>query len=129
MGFARQLVRRSSWDRAERLVVAAATNEPIKAASAEQEAWFAPVDALEAVVPRRHSQRTSRQGPETLRWALYKTAKNSSQERSPDHAYYARLKDQHGGKIAAISIARLFTRRCYHILRDIDPEIVYAMPA
>jgi hypothetical protein len=59
---------------------------------------------------------------------LYEAAKNSSHQRSPDHAYYERLKDRHGGKIAAISIARLFTRRCYHILRNLDPEIVYAMP-
>lgn len=36
------------WDRAERLLVAAATNEPIRAVSAEQEAWFREVDALEA---------------------------------------------------------------------------------
>ncbi len=35
-------------DRAERLLVAAATNEPIRAVSAEQEAWFGQVDSLEA---------------------------------------------------------------------------------
>ena len=77
---------------------------------------------------RRANGYLARQGPQTLRWALYEAAKNSSHQRSPDHAYYARLKDRHGGKIAAISIARLFTRRCYHILRNLDPDIVYAMP-
>jgi transposase len=77
---------------------------------------------------RRAGGRLTRQGPETLRWALYEAAKNSSHQRSPDHAYYARLKDRHGGKIAAISIARLFTRRCYHILRNLESDIVYTIP-
>jgi hypothetical protein len=30
-------------------------------------------------------------------------------------------------QIAAISVARKLTRRCYHILRDIDPDQVYAI--
>jgi transposase len=77
---------------------------------------------------RRANGYLARQGPQTLRWALYEAAKNSSHQRSPDHAYYERLKDRHGGKIAAISIARLFTRRCYHILRNLDSDVVYAMP-
>ena len=29
----------------------------------------------------------------------------------------------------AISVARQFARRCYHILRNLDPDVVYAMPA
>ena len=70
----------------------------------------------------------SRQGPETLRWALYEAAKNSSHHRSPDHQYYTAVKERHDGKIAAISVARQFARRCYHVLRNLDPDIVYAMP-
>jgi hypothetical protein len=31
-------------------------------------------------------------------------------------------------KIAAISVARQLARRCYHVLRTIDPDVVYAMP-
>jgi hypothetical protein len=77
---------------------------------------------------RRPGGYLARQGRETLRWALYEAAKNPSHQRSPDHAYYARLKDRHGGKIAAISIARLFTRRCYHILRNLNSDVVYFMP-
>ena len=38
---------------------------------------------------RRAGGYLSRQGPETLRWALYEAAKNSSHQRSPDHDYYA----------------------------------------
>ena len=42
--------------------------------------------------------------------------------RSPDHDYYAAVKDRHDGKIAAISVARKLARRCYHVLRDVDPD-------
>ena len=77
---------------------------------------------------RRASGFLSRQGPETLRWALYEAAKNSSHQRSPDHAYYAAVKSRHDGKLAAISVARQFARRCYHVLRSVDPELVYAIP-
>jgi hypothetical protein len=31
--------------------------------------------------------------------------------------------------VAAISVARQFVRRCYHVLRNLDPDVVYAMPA
>lgn len=84
--------------------------------------------AVDASDRRRANGYLSRQGPDTLRWALYEAAKNSSHGRSPDHAYYAKVKDRHGGKIAAIAVARQFTRRCYHILRNLDSGIVYAMP-
>ncbi|MGH3519995.1 MAG: transposase [Haloechinothrix sp.] len=78
---------------------------------------------------RRTGGYLSRQGPQTLRWALYEAAKNSSHLRSPDHDYYAALKARHDGKIAAISMARKLTRRCYHVLRAVDPDLVYAIPA
>jgi transposase len=77
---------------------------------------------------RRAGGYLSRQGPETLRWALYEAAKNSSHLRSPDHDYYAALKARHDGKIAAISVARKLARRCYHVLRALDPRQVYAIP-
>jgi transposase len=75
---------------------------------------------------RRASGFLSRQGPETLRWALYEAAKNSSHHASPDHGYYAAVKDRHDGKLAAIAIARKIARRCFHILRAVDPDAVYA---
>ena len=77
---------------------------------------------------RRAGGYLSRQGPETLRWALYEAAKNSSHHRSPDHDYYATVKQRHDGKIAAISIARKLARRCYHVLRALDSDRVYAIP-
>jgi hypothetical protein len=36
--------------------------------------------------------------------------------------------DRRGVKIAAIAVARQFTRRRYHILRSLDPDAVDAMP-
>ena len=77
---------------------------------------------------RRSNGFLSRQGPETLRWALYEAAKNSSHRVAPDHDYYASVKEAHDGKIAAMSLARKLARRCYHTLRALDPEVVYAMP-
>jgi transposase len=77
---------------------------------------------------RRAGGFLSRQGPETLRWALYEAAKNSSHHRSPDHGYYASMKARHDGKLAAISMARKLARRCFHTLRSMDSELVYAMP-
>ena len=70
----------------------------------------------------------SRQGPETLRWALYKAAKNSSRHTSPDNAYYQAVKKTYDGKLAAISVARKLARRCYHTLRAVEPDLVYAIP-
>jgi len=63
-----------------------------------------------------------------LRWALYEAAKNASHQRSPDHDYYADVKDHLNGKLATISMARKLARRCYHVLRAIDSDVVYATP-
>jgi transposase len=69
-----------------------------------------------------------RQGPETLRWALYEAAKCSSRHTSPDHAYYASVKNRLDGKLATLSVARKLALRCYHTLRAVDPDQVYAIP-
>jgi len=71
----------------------------------------------------------SRQGPETLRWALFEAGMAASRATSPDRAYYQAVKQAHDGKIAAISMARKLARRCYHTLRDMDPDLVYAIPS
>jgi transposase len=85
--------------------------------------------SVDASDRRRAGGFLSRQGPQTLRWALYEAAKNSSHLRSPDHDFYAAVKARHDGKIAAISVARKLARRCYHVLRDVDATLVYAIPA
>jgi transposase len=78
---------------------------------------------------RRAGGYLSRQGPPTLRWALFEAAHNASRGGSPDHAYYTAVKDRHDGKLAAISVARQLARRCYHTLRNLDPQVIYAVPA
>ena len=47
---------------------------------------------------------------------------------APDHEYYTKVKAAHNGKVAALSIARKLARRCFHSLRSLDPDLVYAMP-
>jgi len=83
---------------------------------------------LYASVRHRAHGYLSRQGPPTLRWALFEAAISASRRRSPDHAYYTTVKDRHDGKLAAISVARKFARRCYHLLHNMAPDVVSAVP-
>jgi transposase len=78
---------------------------------------------------KRAGGHLSRQGPGTLRWALYEAGKCGARPTSPDYAYYHQVKARHGRKRAALSVARKIVRRCYHTLRALDPEVVYADPA
>ncbi len=78
---------------------------------------------------RRAGGHLSRQGPGTLRWALFEAGKCASRSTSPDYAYYQAVKQAHDGKLAAIAMARKLARRCYHTLRQMDPEVVYTVPA
>ncbi len=77
---------------------------------------------------RRPGGMLSREGPATLRWALFEAGKSSARIGSPDYDYYQAVKRRHDGKLAAIAVARKLARRCYHTLRAIDPELVYAVP-
>lgn len=74
----------------------------------------------------RNPGHLSHQGPGILRWALYEAAKCSSRPAAPDYAYYSTVKARHDGKLAALAVARKLARRCYHTLRALDPEEVYA---
>jgi transposase len=77
---------------------------------------------------RRPGGYLSREGPSTLRWALFEAGMAASRATSPDRDYYRAVKARHDGKLAAIAVARKLARRCYHTLRAIDPEVIYAMP-
>ena len=70
----------------------------------------------------------SRQGSPELRWAAFEAAKNAARRGSPDYAYYQQVKARHGGKRAALSVARKIALRCYHTLRALGPEAGYADP-
>jgi transposase len=76
----------------------------------------------------RHGGFLSRQGPGTLRWALFEAGLCASRTTSPDRDYYRSVKERSDGKLAAICVARKLARRSYHILRSMDPEDVYAIP-
>ena len=78
---------------------------------------------------RRAGGYLSRQGPETLRWALFEAGMCGARATSPDYAYYQSVKRAHDGKLAAVAVARKLARRCYHTLRNMSPDLVYAIPA
>lgn len=61
----------------------------------------------------------SRQGSPELRWALFEAAESAARSSSPDHDYYAGIRDRLGGKRPALAVARKLTRRCYHTLREL----------
>lgn len=71
---------------------------------------------------KRSSGHLARQGPPTLRWALYEAAYAAARKSSPDHAYYARVADRLGPNRAALSVARKLARRVHHILRELGDE-------
>jgi transposase len=66
-----------------------------------------------------------RQGPATLRWALFESAKCAARPQSPDYSYYQHVKARHDGKIATLAVARKLARRSYHTLKAIPPELIY----
>ena len=52
---------------------------------------------------RRPGGMLSREGPATLRWALFEAGKSSARIGSPDYDYYQAVKRRHDGKLAAIA--------------------------
>jgi transposase len=70
----------------------------------------------------------SREGPPTLRWALFEAGKCAARLTSPDYDYYRAVKKRRDGKLATLAVARKIARRCYHTLRTMDSELIYAIP-
>lgn len=83
---------------------------------------------VDASDTRRSGGWLSRQGPSTLRWALFEAGLCGARPTSPDREYYQSVKQRHDGKLAAICVARKLARRSYHILRAMEPNEVYAIP-
>ena len=71
---------------------------------------------------RRSPGRLSRQGPPTLRWALYEAAVVASRAGSPDRDYYLQAAARLGHKRACLAIARKLLKRSYHTLRELGDE-------
>lgn len=83
---------------------------------------------VDASDTRRRGGYLSRQGPGMLRWVLFEAGLCAARATSPDRDYYRSVKQRHDGKLAAICVARKLARRSYHILRQMEPEVVYAIP-
>jgi transposase len=71
---------------------------------------------------KRAAGKLSKQGSPVLRWALFEAATCAARPGSPDHAYYAQVRDRAGGNRAALSVARKITRWAHHTLRDLGDE-------
>jgi transposase len=64
----------------------------------------------------------SRQGPPTLRWALYEAAQVARRPRSPDRGYYDQAAARLVGNRACLAIARRLLKRSFHTLRELGKE-------
>lgn len=64
----------------------------------------------------------SRQGPPTLRWALFEAAQVARRPRSPERDYYEQAAARLGGNRACLAIARKLLKRSFHILRELGEE-------
>lgn len=68
----------------------------------------------------------SRQGPPTLRWALYEAAQVARRPSSPERGYYQQAAGRLGGNRACLSVARRLLKRSYHTLRELGEEALQA---
>jgi transposase len=94
--------------------------DPRRFRSSDQAVRFAGLDVtVWSSDGKRSPGRLSRQGSPELRWALFEAAKSASRAGSPDHAYYAAIRDRLSGKRATLSVARKLARRCHHTLREL----------
>jgi transposase len=71
---------------------------------------------------RRAPGHLSRQGPPTLRWALYEAAQTARRTGSPDHDYYETAAERLGGNRACLAVMRKLLKRSYHTLRELGEE-------
>lgn len=71
---------------------------------------------------RRAPGHLSRQGPRTLRWALYEAAQVALRPGSPDRDYYLQAAARLGHNRACLAVARKLLKRCYHTLKDLSED-------
>ena len=71
---------------------------------------------------KRSPGQLSRQGPPTLRWALFEAAQVARRPNSPDRDYYRQAAARLGGNRACLSVARRLLKRSYHTLRELGEE-------
>jgi transposase len=78
---------------------------------------------------KRAKGHLARQGPATLRWALYEAAVCATRPNSPDHAYFLAVKRRADGHLGVISVARKLARRVHHTLRALGDQAWEPVPA
>ena len=71
---------------------------------------------------RRAPGHLSRQGPPTLRWALFEAAQVARRPSSPDRDYYTQTAERLGANRACLAIARKLLKRSYHTLSELGEE-------
>ncbi len=71
---------------------------------------------------RRAPGHLSRQGPPTLRWALFEAAQVARRPGSPDRDYYTQAAERLGGNRACLAVARKLLKRSYHTLSELGEE-------
>jgi transposase len=71
---------------------------------------------------RRSPGHLSRQGPPTLRWALFEAAQLARRSGSPDRDYYEQAAARLGGNRACLAVARKLLKRSYHTLSELGEE-------
>ena len=111
------------------VIIWAELGDPRRFRSSDQAVRFAGLDVtVWSSDARRSPGHLARQGAPELRWALFEAGKAAAHAGSPDHAYYAAVRERLGGKRPALSVARKLVRRCYHTLRDLGDAAWVASP-
>ena len=64
----------------------------------------------------RSNGHLARQGPGSLRWALFEAGKCAARRGAPDHDYYERVKARTHHTAASLAVGRKIIRRCDHAL-------------
>jgi transposase len=71
---------------------------------------------------KRSPGHLAKQGPPTLRWALFEAAMCAPRPGSPDYDYYHQVKARTGGKRPALSVARKLARRIRYTLAELGDD-------
>ena len=71
---------------------------------------------------RRRRGRLAKAGSPYLRYALVEAAQHARRSTSPDQQRYLALRDRLGAGRAKLPIARTIAHRCFHLLRELEPE-------
>ena len=91
--------------------------------SSRQAVRYAGMDITVSQSDRKRSPgHLSRQGPPTLRWALFEAAQVARRPNSPDRDYYEQASERLGGNRACLAIARKLLQRSFHTLRELGEE-------